>query len=106
MRTPAYEPGPRPTMICSGRPNRSRQRLTAFDPIKIEMINRQSPIAVFVDKNKSGTRHIRLASQARDEPLHELRFPRTEIAAQGQHIAPARLLAVRPPGRDRLLSAV
>ena len=79
--------------------------IAIFEPVEIEVVNRQAAVAVFVHQDKSGTSHFRRALDAGNEAFHKLGLAGAQISGQREDIAPARLLAVGPPGRDRLLSA-
>src|SRR5205807_186505 len=67
-----------------------------FDPVKIEMVNGQAAIGVFVHEHERGTGYFGSASHPGDEAFDELRFARAEIARQREHISPSRRLPAGP----------
>ena len=70
--------------------------VAVLEPIKIEMVNRQTAVLVFVNEDEGRAGHFRAAPHTCHEAFHELRLPRAEIAGQREHISFARIPPIRP----------
>src|ERR1051326_6091528 len=70
------------------------------------MINGQPSAGVFVDEDKSRTRHLGWTFHTANETLYELCFACAQIAGESKNVSGARLAGITGAGSHSLLNAL